>query len=107
MSTELIGITQLAYDWGMEVEGRLYVDSEAAIGVVSRRGNGRLRHVRVGMLWIQERVEDGIISVRKVLGTENPADAMTKYLPASKMNQYMEVMSQVYKGGRADTSLKV
>ena len=83
------------------------MDSEAAIGVVSRRGNGRLRHVRVGMLWIQEQVEEGAISVRKVLGTENPADAMTKYLPASKMDKFMEVMSQVYQGGRADKSLKV
>ena len=107
MSTELIGIAQLAHDWGMEVEGRLYVDSEAAIGVVSRRGNGRLRHVRVGMLWIQEQVEEGAISVRKVLGTENPADAMTKYLPASKMETFMEVMSQSYQGGRAEKSLKV
>ena len=32
---------------------------------------------------------------------------MTKYLPASKMNQYMEVMSQEYMGGRAEKSLKV
>ena len=107
MSTELIGITQLAHDWGMSVDGRLYVDSEAAIGVVSRRGNGRLRHVRVGMLWIQEQVEEGALVVKKVLGTENPADAMTKYLPASKMGFYMELMSQAYRGGRAEASLKV
>jgi hypothetical protein len=107
MSTELIGITQLAHDWGMEVEGRLYVDSEAAIGVVNRRGNGRLRHVRVGMLWIQEQVEEGGLAISKVLGTENPADAMTKYLPASKMEVYMEKMSQAYRGGRAESGLKL
>ena len=107
MSAELIGMTQLAHDWGMDVEGRLYVDSEAAIGVVSRRGNGRLRHVRVGMLWIQELVEEGGIQVSKVLGTENPADAMTKYLPASKMEGYMTQMSQAYRGGRAEAGLKL
>jgi hypothetical protein len=107
MSTELIGITQLAFDWGMEVEGRLYVDSSAAMGVVNRRGNGRLRHVRVGMLWIQEKVEEGDLKVSKVLGTENPADAMTKYLPASKMEGYMDKMGQAYRGGRAVESLKV
>ena len=107
MSTELIGITQLAHDWEMEVEGRLYVDSEAAIGVVNRRGNGKLRHVRVGMLWIQERVEEGGLAISKVLGTENPADAMTKYLPGTKMEVYMERMSQSYRGGRAEASLRL
>ena len=107
MSTELIGITQLAHDWNMEVEGRLYVDSEAAIGVVNRWGNGKLRHVRVGMLWIQERVEEGGMAISKVLGTENPADAMTKYLPGTKMEVYMDRMSQSYRGGRAEASLRV
>ena len=56
MCTEVIGITQLARDWGVELEGRIYVDSSAAIGVAKRRGNGKLRHVRVGLLWIQERI---------------------------------------------------
>ena len=63
MSTELIGITQLAHDWGMEVEGRLYVDSEAAIGVVNRRGNGlhlsAVRHMEY-RIWKMEYLEYGI-----------------------------------------------
>ena len=54
--TELIGITQLSKDWGKEVEGEVYVDSSAAIGVAHRKGNGKLRHVRVGLLWIQEKM---------------------------------------------------
>ena len=107
MSTELIGITQLAHDWEMEVEGRLYVDSEAAIGVVNQRGNGKLRHVRVGMLWIQERVEEGGLAISKVLGTENPADAMTKYLPGIQMEVYMERINHAYRGGWAESSLRL
>ena len=55
MRTELIGITQLAADWGVSLRGRVHVDSSAAIGVAQRRGNGKLRHVRVGTLWIQEK----------------------------------------------------
>ena len=57
MSTELIGILQLLEDWGVKREARVYVDSSAAIGITQRRGNGKLRHVKVGMLWIQEKVE--------------------------------------------------
>ena len=90
MCTEVIGIIQLARDWGVELEGRIYVDSSAAIGVAKRRGNGKLRHVRVGLLWIQERIEDGDLAMEKVLGTNNPADLMTKNFTRSKINQYME-----------------
>ncbi len=57
--TEVLGVTQMAQDWGMEMEGRIYVDSSAAIGIVHRRGNGKMRHVKVGTLWIQEKVEEG------------------------------------------------
>jgi len=107
MAGELIGVCQLANDWGISLEAKLMVDSAAAIGVVSRKGNGRLRHVKVGMMWIQERVEDGDITVEKVLGTENPADLMTKYLTGNKIDHYMEKLGQEQREGRADKSLKI
>ena len=57
MSTEIIGFTQLAADWGDELAGHVFVDSSAAIGVARRKGCGKMRHVRVGQLWIQEKPE--------------------------------------------------
>ena len=65
-SSETIGITQLAYDWGLKLEGEIYVDSTAALGAVARKGAGKLRHVRVGQLWIQEKSETGELRYRKV-----------------------------------------
>ena len=56
--TESIGLVQLAFDWGMDLSARVHVDSSAAIGVANRKGNGKMRHVKVGNLWIQELVED-------------------------------------------------
>ena len=44
--TEAIGVTQLAADWGVKLEGRIHVDSFAAIGMANRKGNGKLRHLR-------------------------------------------------------------
>ena len=49
MSAELIGMLQLLEDWGVKMEARVFVDSTAAIGATQRKGNGRLRHVRVGL----------------------------------------------------------
>ncbi len=107
MCTEILGVIQLAHDWGVELEAKVYVDSSAAIGAVNRRGNGKLRHVKVGMMWIQEKVEEGELDVRKVKGTENPADMMTKNLPEGSIGRYMEALGQEHHGGRAKESLKI
>ena len=44
-SCESIGITQLASDWGLDLQGEVMVDSSAALGVVKRKGAEKLRHV--------------------------------------------------------------
>ena len=107
MGSELIGITQLAADWGMQLAGKIFVDSSAAIGTAQRRGNGKLRHVRVGDLWIQEKVEEGELQLTKVWGEENPADAMTKNVSGDKLRKFVQKCSQGYFAGRADESLQL
>ena len=58
-------------------------------------------------MWIQKKVEEEEIVVAKVLGTENPADLMTKYLIATKIYHYMKMLSQEQREGRAKMSLKL
>ena len=41
------------------------------------------------------------INLLKVLGTENPADAMTKYLDPTSMARALEKMGVVFMEGRA------
>ena len=60
-------------------------DSEAAKSFVSRRGLGRMRHIEVRELWLQEEVRKGTVVVKKVAGSENPADLMTKFLTRSEV----------------------
>ena len=107
MSCELIGLTQLAYEWGIELIGNVYVDSSAALGIVKRKGNGKMRHIRVGQLWIQEKNESGEIKYTKVAGEMNPADLMTKYLQEALVKRHMDLIGQVFTGGRSDKSLRV
>ena len=45
-----------------------------------RLGIGRVRHLAVGQLWIQELVQDEVLDLYKVKGEENPADLLTKPL---------------------------
>ena len=105
--TELIGVTQLMKDWGREVEGEVYVDSSAAIGVAHRKGNGKLRHVRVGLLWIQERVEEGDIDVKKIDGEQNPADLLTQNVNIAKVERYIQIINEEFREGRAEVSTEL
>ena len=105
-SCETIGILQLSADWWMELEGEVLVDSSAALGVVGRKGAGKLRHVRVGQLWVQEKAESGELRYRKVKGTDNPADLMTKTLSGMEIKKYMEKINLTGMRGRAEKSLE-
>ena len=97
----------MAHDWGEESTLVVRVDSSAAIGMVSRRGSGKLRHIRVGQLWTQEMAEEGEVHIRKVCGESNAADLMTKHLAERKVTQYVEAMNCEFLAGRADTSLHI
>ena len=77
-AAEGLGFQSLAADLGWPLKVRLWIDSSAAKAVASRIGLGKIRHVEVRYLWIQEDVARGRIELKKVLGTENPADVLTK-----------------------------
>ena len=79
-TAESMGIRAMMRDWGREMCGLLFADSSAALAIAKRKGAGNLRHIHVSALWIQD-VQDREGTVfTKILGTENPADLMTKYL---------------------------
>ena len=104
-TTEAIGIAQLAESWGVGATASVFVDSSAALAIVARRGNGKLRHVKVGHLWIQEKANAGEIVYRKVRGECNPADLMTKHLPAHRVAELSRQLSQTRALGHAKARL--
>lgn len=85
-STEAIGLCHLADGWGINV------DSWVAL-VVARKGNGKLRHVIVGNLWLQEAEANGDLFFRMVHGLENTADLFTKTLAADRVRLLSEALS--------------
>ena len=82
---------------------RVWTDSTATIGICGRQGLGKLRHVDTQCLWIQQRVRDGSVELRKVRGEVNPADLFTKHLPSrDKVQQLLALFNCRYEGGRAE-----
>ena len=99
--SECVGISQLASDWRLHLSGHVHVDSSAAIGVARRRCSGKLRHVRVGTLWIRELVEEGDISMQKIAGATNVADIFIKNV----LERHVGSLGFVFSPGRAQAGL--
>jgi hypothetical protein len=91
-------------DFGRECGLRMYVDSSAALGIMRRSGVGKVRHLDTRLLWIQERVQAGDLSVMKVAGEDNPADLMTKYLGEDAMFRNLSRMGCWPREGRAQSA---
>ena len=73
---------------GLSTPVCVWTDSSAALGIATRSGLGKLRHLETHMLWVHEKVRVGAIAVRKVRGDVNPADLFTKHLPSKdKLHQ--------------------
>ena len=71
-----------------------FVDSNAALAVTARRGNGKLRHVKVGCMWVQELAASKEVVYRKVAGDSNPADLCTKHLDAIVRSRLLPLLGQ-------------
>ena len=72
-------------------------DSEAARSFTNRRGLGRMRHIEVRELWLQEEVRKDKIQVARVKGTDNPADLMTKFLTKREVVERLASLSLEWK----------
>ncbi len=64
----------LAGDLGWTVKVRVWTDSSAAKAVANRRGLGKLRHVELKWLWMQDMFKEGRIQLKTVRGDEHVAD---------------------------------
>ena len=67
---------------------RINIDTDMIIPklhlrTIKRTGLGKVRHMAVQYMWVQQMVREKWIIVRKIEGTENPADILTK--PKNRM----------------------
>ena len=74
------------------------------MGMTRRLGIGKVRHLDTSLLWIQSKVRGGEVGMEKVLGADNPADALTKYLPGPLLKQHLSRMGLVQEEGRAESA---
>ena len=102
-----LGIRSDLRDMGVNKSIRLSTDASAAKGIASRKGLGKVRHIEVNQLWLQDKVGKGEIEVRKVSGGTNIADALTKHVEAEKVKRHCEAIGTEIRGSRHSIMPKV
>jgi hypothetical protein len=103
-AAQTLGIMAMAQDFGIELDGGIRSDSSAAIGITSRQGLGKLRHINVQYLWVQDKIKSNELKLDKVAGVDNPADLFTKYLDADTIMKHLTCMNLVRTTDRAATA---
>ena len=68
------------------VRQRLFLDSTSAKFVVQRSGIGRLKHVSIKHMFLQQLLRQKVFSIHKVPTRINPADLNTKKLSCERRN---------------------
>ena len=104
---ESIGVKGIASDLGVQLKIRLHTDTSAAKGIAMRKGLGKVKHLETRTLWVQDKVEDGTIVMRKIPGNDNIADLLTKYLSAEKIQRFVHMLPLEAMGGRHSLAPKL
>ena len=103
-----IGVTNLMADIGFKLNEPilLRVDSTACLGMASRKGAGRVRHIHTPCLWLQTAISEGKIVIDKVEGSVNPADLGTKVLPQASIQRILQACGFILLEGSSRMALR-
>ena len=95
---EGLGVRSMCQEWGDPVGIRLYGDSSESKGILQRRGAGKMKHLSVKQLWMQEKVDKGEIDVVKIDRSKNISDLMTHHWTRSEGEVHMRGMGVEVRG---------
>ena len=69
-----------------------------------RRGLGKVRHIAVNELWLQEQVQKQAVTVLKIKNKFNLADLLTKYLSKDEIEHIVDYMQHGFLDGRSEVA---
>ena len=70
------------------------------MGIACRIGVGKVRHIEVNQLWLQEKVYDGRIELKRIDAQDHLADAPTKPVDAKHLDWHVEACGGIIGRGR-------
>eukprot|EP00971_Amphidinium_carterae_P010712 211639-Amphidinium_carterae.2 len=103
-ASEALLIQQALAFYGHALKIVLYTDSIAALGISKREGVGKLRHLDLRLLWIQDGIREKLFEIRKIGTAANVADLGTKALANGVIVRHMGALG--YKSVMMETTEK-
>ena len=103
-TSEGLGMIAVMKEYGIECDLVVKSDAVAAIGIVKRQGLGRVRHLAVADLWVQQRAKGGEVNYVKLDGKRNTSDMMTKAVEGEVINRHMQALGLQYRSGRHEAT---
>ena len=82
MFSEAIGLYNTFKEMNMELQIHVHTDSNACKGIAQRIGCGKVKHLEVRQLWIQDHVSSKAVTVKKIPREVNPSDVLTHHWSA-------------------------
>ena len=106
-ASNALGICGVLRDFAINQSVAVNTDSSAAKGIANRRGLGKIRHIELGELLIQEQVARGRIVVYKFSGQENAETELPKhFIFATKFLQKEDMQSCLWHDVLQPSSLR-
>ena len=88
-ASQALGLKALSMDVGISIKPMIKTDASAAKAIASRKGCGKVRHIDVATLWVQEKVANKEVRLVKVPGSENLADILTKHVDKPTLDRLL------------------
>ena len=89
------------------VETVVRTDSTTALGMFHRTGLGKVRHIELQYLWIQDEAHRKKIAAHKVGTRDNPADMLTKGLERELLEEHVAFVNGHIRSKRDRSALKL
>ena len=86
-SAQGMGAVYMAEEFGDCIALEVLTDSSAARGVIQRAGAGRVKHLQVKQLWVQEKESNKELQITKVPRDANVADLLTHHFVALQITK--------------------
>ena len=81
---EGLGVANMAEEMGTTHSVRVLCDASANVGISHRSGAGKVKHLCVRQMWMQERVATKDLSIEKIPRAINSSDALTHHWTAAE-----------------------
>ena len=110
LAMEVLGVRTMSEEWCLSQPDQvsdLFADASAALSIAKRQGAGKMRHINVKALRLQEKAVQLLLRYSKIRGEDNPADGLKKHVRQELTTKYSKTENLKIEGDRAEASLKL